>query len=134
MLIIHRQFRGFCERRPVLKGLLDTHIGIGLRVTTTFACIIVSMAFAQPSLGTSLSVVEKMFIVSPGLRLPWDQNRLWWTIILVGFTQVASAWGLWKWLNWRLPGTVVGTVCAAIFVAAQVLSTDATLAFVYFQF
>ena len=42
--------------------------------------------------------------------------------------------GLWKWVWRRVPGPVLGTACALLFVTAQVLSPDTAKAFVYFQF
>jgi hypothetical protein len=75
-----------------------------------------------------------MFIQSGGVRLPMDQNRLWWTVYLVVFAHLIALSGLWLWIWKRLPGPILGAGCALVFVASQVLSPDTTRAFFYFVF
>jgi len=134
MLIVHRAFRMFAEARPRLKMVLETKVGTILRILFTLFFITVSMVFAQPSLKIAWEVLQKMFIPSPGDRLPMDQNRLWWTLFLVIFAHVIGITGIWLWVWKRLPGPVIGAGCALLFVAAQVLSPDTTKAFIYFVF
>jgi alginate O-acetyltransferase complex protein AlgI len=134
MLIVHRAFRLFCETRPTLKWALETRPGTFLRIAVTLFFVTLSMTFAQPSIQTALSVLEKMFVPSGGVGLPMDQNRLWWTVYLVVFAHVIAALGVWTWVWRRLPGPVLGAGCALVFVAAQMLSPDTTKAFVYFVF
>jgi alginate O-acetyltransferase complex protein AlgI len=134
MLIVHRAFRQFVEARPTLKWALETRPGTLLRILVTLFFVTISMAFAQPSLTAALTVVRKMFVIEPGVGLPVDQNRLWWTVYLVVAAHVVVLLGLWKWVWRRVPGPVLGAACALLFVTAQVLSPDTTKAFVYFQF
>jgi alginate O-acetyltransferase complex protein AlgI len=134
MLIVHRAFRLFCETRPTLTWALQTRPGTVLRIAVTLFFVTLSMVFAQPSIGTALAVLRKMFVPSDGIGLPMDQNRLWWTVYLVVFAHLIAALGVWAWVWRRLPGPVLGAGCALVFVAAQVLSPDTTKAFVYFVF
>jgi alginate O-acetyltransferase complex protein AlgI len=134
MLIGHRAFRQFAEARPMLKTALETQAGTVLRILVTLFFVTISMAFAQPSLHSALTVVRKMFVPEAGGGLPVDQNRLWWTVQLVIAAHMIVAFGLWKWLYKRTPGPVIGAACAVLFVVSQVLSPDTTKAFVYFQF
>jgi alginate O-acetyltransferase complex protein AlgI len=134
MLIVHRAFRQFAEARPRLKWALETKPGTLLRILVTLFFVTLSMAFAQPSLHSALTVVRKMFVWETGLGLPVDQNRLWWTVYLVVAAHMVVLLGLWKWVWRRVPGPVLGAACALLFVTAQVLSPDTTKAFVYFQF
>ena len=134
MLIVHRAFRQWVETKPTLKWALETRPGTLLRILVTLFFVTISMAFAQPSLNAALTVVRKMFVIEPGLGLPVDQNRLWWTVYLMVAAHLVVVFGLWKWLWRRAPGPVLGASCALLFVTAQVLSPDTTKAFVYFQF
>jgi alginate O-acetyltransferase complex protein AlgI len=134
MLIVHRAFRQFADARPMLKAALETRAGTVLRILVTLFFVTLSMAFAQPELKAALTVVRKMFVPEAGLGLPVDQNRLWWTVYLVVAAHLVVVFGVWKWMWRRVPGAVVGTACAVLFVVSQVLSPDTTKAFVYFQF
>jgi alginate O-acetyltransferase complex protein AlgI len=134
MLIVHRAFRQFADARPMLKAALETRAGTVLRILVTLFFVTLSMAFAQPELKAALTVVRKMFVPEAGLGLPVDQNRLWWTVYLVVAAHLVVVFGVWKWMWRQVPGAVVGTACAVLFVVSQVLSPDTTKAFVYFQF
>jgi alginate O-acetyltransferase complex protein AlgI len=134
MLIVHRAFKGFADGIPKLKWALESKVGTFFRIIVTLFFITLSMVFAQPSFTKAMEVLQKLFIPVKGLGLPMDQNRLWWTVYLMVFVHLIVMFGIWKWIWKRLPGPVLGTACALLFVAAQVLSPDRTKAFVYFQF
>ncbi len=88
----------------------------------------------EADVAKAIDVMKKLFVPVPGLGLPMDQNRLWWTVYLMVFVHLIVMFGIWKWIWKRLPGPVLGTACALLFVAAQIMSPDTTKAFVYFQF
>lgn len=134
MLIVHRAFKQFAEARPKFNALLETKIGTFVRVVVTLFFITLSMVFAQPSLENAIKALKQMFIPTGGLRLPMDQNRLWWTVILVVAAHLIVLSGVWIWIWKRIPGPILGALCALVFVASQVLSPDATRAFFYFVF
>ena len=134
MLIVHRAFRQFADARPTLKWSLETKAGTVLRILVTLFFITLSMVFAQQSLTAAGTVLKKMFVWQTGAGLPMDQNRLWWTVYLMVAAHIVVVLGVWKWVWRRVPGPVLGTACALLFVTAQVLSPDTTKAFVYFQF
>jgi alginate O-acetyltransferase complex protein AlgI len=134
MLIVHRAFKQFADARPTLKWALETKVGTVARILFTLFFITVSMVFAQPNLENALAVLKQMFIPTAGIRLPMDQNRLWWTVYLVVFAHLLVLSGVWIWIWKRIPGPVLGAGCALVFVASQVLSPDTTRAFFYFVF
>ena len=123
-----------CRNSAEPEVALETRPGTVLRILFTLFFITLSMTFAQPSLEKALLVMQKLFVPEGGLSLPMDQNRLWWTLYLVVFSHLIVVFGAWKWVWQRLPGPVLGTGLALLFVASQVLSPDTTKAFVYFQF
>jgi alginate O-acetyltransferase complex protein AlgI len=134
MLIVHRAFKQFADARPTLKWALETKVGTVARVLFTLFFITLSMVFAQPNLDNAIAVLKQMFVPTGGVRLPMDQNRLWWTVYLVVFAHLIALSGLWLWIWKRLPGPILGAGCALVFVASQVLSPDTTRAFFYFVF
>ena len=113
-----------------MKWALETRPGTVLRILVTLFFVTLSMAFAQPSLHSALTVVKKMFVWQTGLGLPVDQNRLWWTVYLVVAAHLVVLLGVWKWVWRRVPGPVLGAACALLFVTAQVLSRLGLILFV----
>ncbi len=88
--------------------VLETKVGTVMRILVTLFFITVSMVFAQPSLENAFAVLKQMFIPAHGVRLPMDQNRLWWTVYLVVFAHLIVLSGAWLWLWKRIPGPVLG--------------------------
>jgi alginate O-acetyltransferase complex protein AlgI len=135
LLIGHRLLRRVATLLPTMQRVLDSIVGKLLGMATTFLCVTMCWVFFQPSLAKAVAVFERMFaFVKTGSGLPMDQNRLWWTALLIIAAHTVATLGWWKRLWLRLPAPIVGVACAFVFVLAQLLSTDTTKAFVYFQF
>ncbi|HVK12073.1 MAG TPA: MBOAT family protein [Gemmataceae bacterium] len=134
LLVLHRVFRRWCDTRPKLKALVDSPLGTGGRIVVTLFVVVLTMAFAQPHLDSAVTLMGRLFAFARGAGLPMDENRLWWTLIGLAAGHVVVAAGAWAWLARRLPGPALGTGCALVFVAAQLMSPDTTRVFVYFQF
>lgn len=135
LLVSHRLYRRGCDAITPLKRVMDSLVGRFLGIVTTYFCVTLCWVFFQPSLAKATAVFERMFAFSKvGVGLPMDQNRLWWTTILLIAAHAVVSVGIWKWVWQRLPAPVIGVLCAGVFVLAQVLSTDTAKAFVYFQF
>jgi alginate O-acetyltransferase complex protein AlgI len=134
LLVLHRVFCRWCDTRPKLKALVDSPLGTGGRIVVTLFVVVLTMAFAQPHLDSAVTLMGRLFAFARGAGLPMDENRLWWTLIGLAAGHVVVAAGAWAWLARRLPGPALGTGCALVFVAAQLMSPDTTRVFVYFQF
>jgi D-alanyl-lipoteichoic acid acyltransferase DltB (MBOAT superfamily) len=134
LLVLHKQFKDYCEDKPQLTAFLDTAFGTGLRILFTFVCVSLCWVLFQPELGKALAVFERLFMLHKGHTLPLNNRSLW---ILVGLL-FACQWlvrsGAWDWLYRRLPAPVLGTGYALCLCTALVLAPDNGSSFIYFQF
>jgi D-alanyl-lipoteichoic acid acyltransferase DltB (MBOAT superfamily) len=134
MLVIHKQFKDYCEDRPRLTAFLDTAFGTGLRILFTFFCVSMCWVLFQPDLSKALAVYGKLFHVEKGLSLPLSNKSLWYTVIFLFACQWLVRSGLWEKIYRRLPAPVLGTGYAICLCAALVLAPDNGTTFIYFQF
>ena len=134
LLVAHRQFRDYCEGKPLLTAFLDTQLGTGLRIVVTFVCVSLCWVLFQPELGKALAIYAKLFQFQKGVGLPLHNSSLWY---LVGFL-FACQWlvrsGVWAKVYPRLPAPILGTGYAVCLCAALVLAPDNGTTFIYFQF
>jgi alginate O-acetyltransferase complex protein AlgI len=135
MLIVHRSFRFFCDRRPQLSALLQTAGGTVLRVAFTFITFSCSLVvFRAATVGAGLTMLHGMFAGQDGLPTPLHSRSLWWTLAVVA---LAHAWALRDWgrrLLVHLPAPVRGFGYAAVLTLALALAPGSGKAFIYFQF
>ncbi len=134
MLVVHKQFKDYCEDRPRLTAFLETAFGTGLRVLVTFFCVSMCWVLFQPELSKALAVFEKLFHIQKGLSLPLNNRSLWYTVIFLFACQWLVRSGVWAKIYSRLPAPVLGTGYAVCLCAALVLAPDNGTTFIYFQF
>jgi alginate O-acetyltransferase complex protein AlgI len=134
LLVAHKRFQDYCEDKPRLRALLETHLGTGLRIFVTFFCVSMCWVLFQPELGKALAVFEKLFCIQKGMQLPLSNRSLWYTVIFLFGCQVLVRSGLWERVYRNLPAPVLGTGYAVCLCAALVLAPDSGSTFIYFQF
>ena len=134
MLVVHKQFRDFCDGRPRLNALLDTTLGTGLRIMFTFFCVSLCWVLFQPDLSKSLAVFERMVYLHPGAHAVLAAQSLWWTAGFLLACQLLVRSGVWGEVYRWLPAPVLGVGYAVCLCAALVLAPDGGTTFIYFQF
>ena len=134
MLVIHRQFKDFCEARPRLDAALQTWFGTGLRILFTFFCVSMCWVLFQPDFMKALAMFERLFAFHVGNPLPLSNRSLWYTVGFVAFCHLLVRFGAWDWLRERLPSPVLGFGYAVCLCAAMLLAPDQGTTFIYFQF
>src|SRR5207248_10235487 len=133
MLVIHKQFKDFCEPRPRLTAFLETTFGTGLRVLVTFVCVSLCWVLFQPEVGKAAAMFEKLFSVQMGAPLPLHNRSLWYTVAFVLVCHLLVTRGVWQRVYARLPAPVLGVGYAVCLCLAMVLAPDGAN-FIYFQF
>jgi alginate O-acetyltransferase complex protein AlgI len=135
LLIIHRSFRVFCERRQRLAGCLQTAPGTAIRVAVTFVTFCLTLVvFRAPTLATGATMLAQMFVPHSGMRLTMSERGLWATVVVVVLAHALGLNGRWKKWFAPLPAPVRGLGFASLLTLALVFSPSAHKAFVYFQF
>jgi alginate O-acetyltransferase complex protein AlgI len=134
-LIAHRSFRGFCEKRPRLEGLLNTLPGLLARVAFTFLCVCAGWVFFRAvTLSSAVTILRHMAVPHKGLAAPLSYHSFALLAGLLVLGHLIGHFRLWKRLAWRVPAPVMGFGYAATATLAMVLAPDLGKAFIYFQF
>jgi alginate O-acetyltransferase complex protein AlgI len=134
LLIGHRIFRRFSERRPLLDRALRSTLGTGLRILLTFVCVAVGwIFFRSTTFDGALTLLHRLVAWSPGLGTPLPRVGLVNTLVFMWVCHGVACWTPWKKV-WRLPAPLQGFAYAAAIILAQVLAPDAGKAFIYIQF
>ncbi len=135
LLIVHREFRGFCEGRSFLKRTIDSAPGWAARVGLTFATVSLAWVFFRATTFTAAAAMfERMFILHPGEPLPMSRLSLAVLTAVVLGSHALALGGGWKRLSNRIPAPALGVSYALVLTLALVLSPDSGKAFIYFQF
>jgi alginate O-acetyltransferase complex protein AlgI len=134
LLVLHRQFRVWCEGRERLNALLNTWLGTIWRVAFTFSCVTLCWVLFRPEWGKSITMYQRMFGMYDGLTLPLHNRSLWYTILFVIFCHAFVARGYWQKLWERAPAAALGVGYAVCLITAMVLAPDSGKAFIYFTF
>lgn len=134
MLVLHKQFKDYCEDKPRLNAFLSTAFGTGLRITVTFISVGLCWVLFQPDLSKALTVFEKLFYLHKGLTLPLNNRSLWIVVVFFFACQWLVRSGLWEKIYRRLPAPILGTGYAVCLCAALVLAPDSGSTFIYFTF
>ncbi len=134
MLVIHKQFKDWCEDKPGVTALLETALGTGLRIVFTFFCVSLCWVLFQPELSKALAVFAKLFSIQDGIALPLSRTSLWWTVAFLFACQWLVRSGAWAAIYRRLPAPVLGVGYAVCLCVALVLAPDNGTTFIYFQF
>jgi len=148
LLIVHRQFKDFCEARPRLEAALQTTFGTGLRVLATFFAVSLCWVLFQPNLppnpakpdlilsgfDRAMAMYSKLFSISMGLPLPLHNRSLWYTAGFLLICHLIVSRGLWAKAYARLPAPILGVGYAACVCTAMLLAPDSGGSFIYFDF
>jgi alginate O-acetyltransferase complex protein AlgI len=134
-LSLHREFREFCKRRPVIDRALQSSAGTVLRVALTFltfACTLV--IFRSTSVSSGLLMLKCMAVSHDGLGTPLHNRSFWFMFVVIAAAHALGQRGAWQKLMGYLPSPVRGVAYASVLTIALVLAPEADRAFVYFQF
>jgi alginate O-acetyltransferase complex protein AlgI len=135
LLIIHRAFRIFSSRRPVLHQALETRPGTALRIAVTFLSVCVAWVFFR---ATSFTIAVRLLhrLVGPhgGLIAPASVSLFCALAAITAMCHVLAERGVWQKLAPRLPPPVIGCGYAAVLVLALLLQPSDQTQFIYFQF
>jgi D-alanyl-lipoteichoic acid acyltransferase DltB (MBOAT superfamily) len=134
MLVIHKQFKDYCDTKPRLRELLETTVGLGFRILLTFFCVSMCWVLFQPELSKAVEMYRRLFAFSSGMPLPLSNRSLWYTVIFVAVCHLLVRSGLWHRIYQRLPAPVLGMGYAVCLCAALLLAPDSGTTFIYFQF
>ena len=133
-LIVHRQFRVWCEPRPRVQAVLNSWPGTVWRIGFTFTVVSLAWIFFRPDVAGALQVFQQMFGFVPGKSLLLSNRSLWITVGVVFLCTV-----LWKtravqWVWPRLHPVALGTGYAVCVCAAMLLAPPVGKTFLYFNF
>jgi alginate O-acetyltransferase complex protein AlgI len=135
MLSGHRVFRGLCERRPRLDGLLRTAPGTALRVALTFTTFCYSLViFRAASLHNAGTMLGRMLTGAGGLVSRVPVRAFWMAALAVALIHLLGQRGVLRRIGERLPVPAQGVAMGCLLTVALLLAPDASKAFVYFQF
>ena len=134
MLIAHRQFRAWCETKPVVEAYLNTWVGTASRVFVTYICVSLCWVFFRPEWGKAIVMLERMFGLYEGMTLPLHNRSLWYTVVFVLMCHLLVARGYWQKIWERAPASVLGAGYAVCLITAMVLAPDSGKSFIYFTF
>jgi alginate O-acetyltransferase complex protein AlgI len=136
LLIVHREFRAWCDGRPGIRALLSTAAGILARTVVTFLAVSMCwVLFRAPTLGGAASIFARLCWPTEGLSLALPVGSL--LVLLAGVLVVHAAVrfaGVSGKLLQRLPAPVLGMGYAVLLTVALLLSPGSEKAFIYFQF
>jgi alginate O-acetyltransferase complex protein AlgI len=135
LLIVHRVFRAWCERRPTLRDAMASTTGTALRIAFTFTTFIPTwVIFRSTSLGAMGTMLRRMFWPAAGADLTLVPMGLYATFALVAAGHALGdplrAVRLWE----RLPRPVRGLAFGSAAALALVIAPPVDRAFLYFQF
>ncbi len=135
LLVVHRTFRGYCERRPRLDAALRTLPGTAVRIGMTFLSVALCWVFFRAATFTgAAAMLGGLFVPRGGFTAPLHPCGLWGTLAVVAFCHLFAARGLWPKAAARLPAPVLGMSYAAVLLFALVLAPHGARPFIYFQF
>jgi alginate O-acetyltransferase complex protein AlgI len=134
-LVVHRGFRAVCHKAPRLDAVLLSPPGTVLRWALTLVCVLVGWVFFRAqTFGAAWAVLTRMFVPSAGLGCPLHDCGLWYTVAFMAVCHAVGYYGLWPWIQKRLPAPVLGMGYSMALLLALLLAPPAGKAFIYFQF
>jgi alginate O-acetyltransferase complex protein AlgI len=135
LLIGHRGFRGFAEKRPVLDAALRTAPGTALRLAVTFGAVCAGFViFRTLSLGGTAAAFARLFTFAPGKGSPLPGLSLWTLLAVMAVAHAVGTTGGWRSWTARVPGPALACGYVIAVNLALVLAPDAGMTFIYFQF
>jgi alginate O-acetyltransferase complex protein AlgI len=135
LLVVHRLFRDWCERRPMVRAALETPTGTALRVAFTFATFVLTLViFRSTSVAAMGTMLGRMIRPVAGASLTLAPWGLYVTFALVAAGHAVGAplraVRLWE----RLPRPVRGLTFGGAAALALIVAPPVDRAFIYFQF
>jgi alginate O-acetyltransferase complex protein AlgI len=134
LLVLHRGFRNWCESHSLVKMILQTWIGIVCRWALTSFCVLLTWIFFQPSLGSALTMFEKMFSWHSGDIITIPNQSLWILLGFLAFCHFLGMSGWWARYSRMVPASVMGLGYAIVISVGLLLTPDHGKTFIYFQF
>jgi alginate O-acetyltransferase complex protein AlgI len=135
LLIVHRRWQEFCERRPTLDGLLQTGPGTAARIALTFTVFCLTLViFRATTLADGFGMLGCMFWRHSGGGHTLPALALWLAALIVYVGHVAAAQGRWRRPFIALPSPLRGLAYALTLSSALLFNPGADKAFIYFQF
>jgi D-alanyl-lipoteichoic acid acyltransferase DltB (MBOAT superfamily) len=134
MLVLHKQFKDYCEARPRLEAALLSPPGTALRVLVTFVCVSLCWVLFQPEISRALTMYDHLFQFHVGSSLPLSARSLWYTAAFLLVCQLLGRSGAWQRIQTHVPAPVLGVGYAVCLCSAMVLAPDTGTSFIYFQF
>src|SRR5262249_52328158 len=106
-LVVHRHFKAFCERRPLVNRLLSTPPGVVAGWALTLLCVLVGWVFFRAqTFAAAGGVLSAMFAAQAGKGCPLPAVGLWLTVALLAVCHVIGYYRLWPVIQKRLPAPV----------------------------
>ena len=135
LLIGHRAFRDWSERRPSWAALLQSYPGTVLRIGLTFFCVCLGWVFfrSQTFAGAG-TMVMRLLVPAGGLPAPMAPLSFYYLAGLVVLCHALAHYGIWKRLAVRLPGPALGFGYATLLTVISLLALNGGRPFIYFQF
>jgi len=134
-LIVHRLFRDFCVRRPLLDRALQSDLGTLGRIAVTFLTVALGWVFFRAtSFDAAITILGRLAIPHRGLGPPLSALSLWCLMAVVIVCHVMAHRGWWERLIRWLPPPAMGLGYAAAMNLAFVLAPGVSKTFIYFQF
>lgn len=134
LLVVHRAFREFCERRPLWQQALNTPAGLLIRIALTFFAVNLCWVLFQPDFDRACAMFGQLFSLHSGQPLPLHNRSLWYTALFVLACHLLAASGIWRTIYERLPAPLLGTGYALCACLAMLLAPAQGTTFIYFQF
>jgi len=134
-MVVHRFFKEWAQRRPMLDRLLQTTAGIAVRIGLTFLTFVLTLVvFRTASLAAGMGMMERMFVSHSGLASPVPPISFWMIATIIAAAHLLAAypasWNLWE----RLPSWAHGFGYAGLLIVSLILAPANTPTFIYFQF
>jgi alginate O-acetyltransferase complex protein AlgI len=136
LLIVHREFRAWCEGRPGIAAVLASAAGTMIRTAATFLCVSFCwVPFRATTMTGAATILSRLCWPMEGLSLNLPAGSLLVLLAAVLLGHVLVRWaGRPTRLLQRLPAPVLGTGYAVVLCLALLLSPGSEKAFIYFQF
>ncbi len=134
-LCLHRDFRKFCQQRPVLDRLLQSEPGTALRIAGTFTAFAVSLViFRAPTLACAGQMYRHLFWHHAGGGHHLSLIALWIPTAIVIVAHLLAEHERWRRPFMALPSPLRGLSYAAMLSFVLLFNPCADTAFIYFQF
>jgi alginate O-acetyltransferase complex protein AlgI len=135
LLVGHRLFQGYCQRKPELDRILQSAVGTALRMTVTFLGVASCWVFFRATtFQAALDMLGRLVVPHGGLGPPLPGFSLWCLIGVVAFCHLAARTNWWPQIARRLPAPALGLGYAAVLNLILILAPGMSKTFIYFQF